>query len=292
MTASGAAAPPDPALPAADADGDWVVSLETRADQPPLRPRETLHVGSTPLVVGSIEAALGERLVAAGMPLARVADGWTVGGPANESLARIARWLHANGFGGRWREELLDVTDVQGAHHAAVERAVVRPLGIATHAVHLVGRTPDGALWVQQRALDKATDPGLWDTLMGGLVAAGESIADTLRRETEEEAGLNVAALDDLAPVDRFSVRRPVADGYMIEHITIFEAVVPHGVVPDNRDGEVARFECLAPAVVLERLHAGAFTLEAALILVGALRRRCSLAWPQATPLVGARRIP
>jgi len=28
------------------------------------------------------------------------------------------------------------------------------------------------AIWVQQRALDKANDPGLWDTLMGGMVSA------------------------------------------------------------------------------------------------------------------------
>ena len=68
----------------------------------------------------------------------------------------------------------------------------MRPLGITTHAVHLVGWTPDGAVWVQQRAHDKATDPGLWDTTMGGLVTAGESIAATLMRETEEEAGLAV----------------------------------------------------------------------------------------------------
>ena len=44
---------------------------------------------------------------------------------------------------------------------ARVERGVVRVLGITTYAVHLVGSRRDGAVWVQQRAFDKATDPGL-----------------------------------------------------------------------------------------------------------------------------------
>ena len=34
----------------------------------------------------------------------------------------------------------------------------------------------------------------------------------------------------------------------MIEHIEIFEAVVPDGLEPVNRDGEVDRFEALMPA--------------------------------------------
>ena len=41
-----------------------------------------------------------------------------------------------------------------------------------------------------------------------------------------------------------------------------------------NQDGEVERFECLAPEALLERLAAGQFTLEAALMLAASLRRR------------------
>jgi hypothetical protein len=75
-------------------------------------------------------------------------------------------------------------------------------------------------------------------------------------------------------PAGRITIRRPVSDGYMIEHIEVYEAVVPRGVEPANRDGEVERFEALAPADLVARLQADAFTLEAALILVEALRRR------------------
>ena len=86
-------------------------------------------------------------------------------------------------------------------------------------------------------------------------------------------SGLALAALRDVRATDRITVRRPVPDGYMIEHIAVHEAVVPDGVVPANRDGEVARFECLDTAALIEQLRQDAFTLEAALVLVGALAR-------------------
>ena len=40
-----------------------------------------------------------------------------------------------------------------------IERAAVWPLGITTHAVHLVGQTPARDVWVQQRAFNKSNDP-------------------------------------------------------------------------------------------------------------------------------------
>ncbi|HEY9064424.1 MAG TPA: NUDIX domain-containing protein, partial [Burkholderiaceae bacterium] len=231
--------------------------------------------------IGSIEPPLARRLADAGLLRPDDAEptdaaardpGWRLPGVpgADAALAAIARWLHANGFGGRWRDELLAVVAAEGgtAPLAAIERAAVRPLGIVTHAVHLVGRrASDGHVWVQQRALDKATDPGMWDTLMGGLVAARETIAQTLERETWEEAGLRIVEVADVQARGRVTVRRPVPDGYMVEHIEIFEARVPDALAPQNQDGEVAQFECLPADELCKRLHADKFTLEAALVL-------------------------
>jgi len=249
----------------------WLTDLRARASRPPLQPREPLAIDAA--MVGSVEPALARRLVAARLPLRRIATGWRIEGAADAALAAIAAWLHAEGLCSRWRGELLAVVDADGARRAAVERAAVRPLGIATHAVHLVGTGADGGWWVQQRAFDKSTDPGLWDTLMGGLMAAGETTDLTLARETAEEAGLEIGELENVRRVDRLTVRRPVADGYMVEHIEVHEAALPARLVPVNRDGEVARFECLSTEALVERLHADAFTLEAALILAGALVR-------------------
>ena len=46
---------------------------------------------------------------------------------------------------------------------------------------------------------------------------------------------------------------------------------MPGGMVPQNQDGEVERFELLAPEALLERLAHGAFTPEATLVLAAAL---------------------
>ena len=251
--------------------GDWRKRLRAAANQPPLRPREPLHlaVDGRPVLVGSIELGLGERMVAAGLPVRRTHEGWCIDAPAARALADVAGWLHRAGLGGRWRDELLAVVDAEERPVAQVERSVVRALGLTTFAVHLVGYAFDSqGVWVQQRALDKATDPGLWDTLMGGQVAAGETAASALARETWEEAGLDVAQLLDLRAAGRLTIRRPVAEGYMVEHIDVTVARLPEGALPNNRDGEVERFECLDPAALESRLAGDEFTLEAALILL------------------------
>ena len=98
-------------------------------------------------------------------------------------------------------------------------------------------------------------------------MAAGESIEATLERETDEEAGLALADLGTLVRGLDVTVRRPVPEGYMDERIAVFRAVLADGVTPSNRDGEVARFECLDEAALRRRLAAGEFTLEATLIL-------------------------
>jgi 8-oxo-dGTP pyrophosphatase MutT (NUDIX family) len=252
---------------------DWLQGLRARADQAPAVPRKPLHAGTGGSAIGSIEPALAQRMVADGLPIVATPDGWCVAGtPLNDAFARIAVWLRAQGLASAWRNELLNVNDASGAPVAVIERAAVRPLAITTHAVHLVGWAEQGGVWVQQRAFDKATDPGQWDTLMGGLVSADEDIAATLARETWEEAGLRIAELRELAPCGSLTVRRPLSNGYMIEHIHVHAAVIPAGLTPLNQDGEVAAFERLSVDDLHERLRSGAFTLEAALILAEALQ--------------------
>jgi 8-oxo-dGTP pyrophosphatase MutT (NUDIX family) len=250
--------------------------------QPPMRARVPFLVesGGDAAVVGSVEPTLLEGLehlqLGDGRPLLRGSpDGWLLRGDATESLYRLAHALRDAGLAHVWRDEQLAVADTQDRRIATVERAVVRPLGITTHAVHLVGFDPAGYVWLQQRAFTKPNDPGLWDTLMGGMVAAVDDHDTALVRETWEEAGLVLSELQDLRYGGRVTIRRPASDaggkGYVVEHIDWSAGTVPAGMVPANQDGEVERFELLAPQQVIERLHADAFTDEAALILVAAL---------------------
>jgi len=251
---------------------DWL-ALRGAAALAPAAPRRALVIAGAS--VGSIESTLAAQLLAAPLPLRATDDGTLeVEGPADASLALLARWLHDHGHAARWRDELLPVCDTNQHALARVERAVVRPLGIATHAVHLVGWAGDdagGRQWLQQRALDKATDPGLWDTMVGGLMAAGESAGQALERECWEEAGLRVADLAALQRAGVVTVRRPVqgsgTGGYMVEHIQALHCRVPRGAEPRNRDGEVERFERVAGSEVDARIAAGTVTLEAALVI-------------------------
>ena len=190
-------------------------------------------------------------------------------------LNQLAGVLRDAGLAGAWRNEQLAVRNESGGQIGTVERGAVRPLGIATLAVHLVGQSPDGRFWVQQRAFDKPNDPGKWDTLMGGMVSSVDTVETALERETWEEAGLNIADLKNLRYGGRQSNCRPSSDGaagYMQEFIEWYVATLPDGLMPINQDGEVAQFALIDQAHLLAGMERGEFTLEASLIMASLMK--------------------
>ena len=229
-------------------------------------------------IIGSIDPHLVEQLNAAALAQCGLAldcsNGvWSLKGAAEMTtrLNQLAQLLRERGLAGAWRDEQLAVRNQCGEKIATIERAAVRPLGIVTRAVHLVGMDRSGAIWVQQRADDKATNPGMWDTLMGGMVSASDELLDALARETWEEAGLKVADLANVQHGGYVEFERPSDEaegqGFMQERIDWFSATVPTGLQPSNQDGEVQRFELLDTETVEEWLVQQRFTPEASLIL-------------------------
>ena len=187
----------------------------------------------------------------------------------------LANLLKNAGLAGAWRNEQLAVRDELGRQIGSIERGAVRPLGIATLAVHLVGQTTDGRFWVQQRALNKPNDPGKWDTLMGGMVSSADTVETALERETWEEAGLRITDLENLLYGGRQNNFRPSGDGaagYMQEVIEWYTCTVPDGLTPKNQDGEVAQFALMDKAQLLASMQRGEFTIEAALITAAVLK--------------------
>ena len=250
--------------------------LRAAADAPPRHPRVPLWWGTER--IGSIEPDLFDRAGLAGGPLVRSeqrqdTEGWRVEGELTASLARIAEVLRDTGLAHVWRDEQLAVRGDSGVLLGTVERALARPLGIATHAVHLAATDPEGRHWLQQRAFGKPTDPGVWDTLVGGMVPASEATAQALERETWEEAGLRLAQLRELRHGGRILTRRPfreLAHGYVVEWLDWFTCVLPAGVVPNNQDGEVAAFGLMSAQEVTERLERDELALDAGLVLLAA----------------------
>lgn len=259
----------------------WLQPLRAGCHQPPLRERLPLLCNGQR--IGSVAGGVFEAVDAAACAHAH---GFTLqqqtlqGAPvwaltaadATAALNALARQLRAAGRCGPWRDEQLAVCADDGRQVATVERGAVRVLGVATRAVHLLGSAPDGRMWVQQRALNKPTHPGKWDTLMGGMVSAADSLEAALARETHEEAGLPLSVLQQLRHGGFVDFACPsdeggVDTGYMHERIHWFHALVPDGVQPQNLDGEVLQFQCIAPAPLQEWMAQDRFTPEAGLIL-------------------------
>ncbi len=258
----------------------WVAAARARATCAPAAPRMALLLGGERVgsVDGQIFNKIGlQRLLDKRCQLSIVeyecAPAWALAADdATAALNDLALTLRAAGRCGPWRDEQLAVCAADGRRLATVERGAARVLGLATQAVHLVGCTADGAaMWVQQRAHSKASNPGMWDTLMGGMVSAADSLQTAVARETWEEAGLRMAQLSGLRPGGQVRFALPSDEGggagYMVECIHWYQATVRAGATPDNQDGEVERFDCLAHGEVQARLAQGAFTPEAALVL-------------------------
>ncbi|RYF25418.1 MAG: NUDIX domain-containing protein [Comamonadaceae bacterium] len=258
----------------------WLAAARQAAVRGPCAPRDALRVGGE--TVGSIAPEVAhliaeQRLLDERYQLSKVeqsGEAWwaLLGGDATSALNALAHALRAADRCGAWRDEQLAVCNAQGARVGTIERGAVRVLGLATQAVHLVGATADGTgLWVQQRAFNKPNNPGMWDTLMGGMVSAADTVPQALERETWEEAGLRIDALQPVVHGGHVDFARPSREaggtGYMVERIDWFHATVPEGMAPVNQDGEVERFERLPHAAVQAQLAQGAFTAEAALVL-------------------------
>jgi len=89
--------------------------------------------------------------------------------------------------------ELFPVVDEDGNQISTAPRSVCHDgKSMLLHpVVHLHLFNSGGELFLQKRAMTKDLLPGKWDTSVGGHISPGESVDSALKRETEEELGLN-----------------------------------------------------------------------------------------------------
>lgn len=239
------------------------------------------HVGSRPLTVaGRVAGWITPRATEclAGMAGVRVTDEAVhVAAVPRERLSldavmgRIALALSDGGCLRGWRNELLDVYG-EGRRLCVLERTAMRPLGLLTKAVHLNAWSSDGRLWLARRADTKSTDPGKWDTLVGGLAAATEGLDTSLVRECFEEAGLQPADICGRSPL-RIILRmhRRLPEGFQVEDLLVSDCVLPDSIVPQNQDGEVSEIRLVAVDEAWAMLEADEFTHEAEACILDSL---------------------
>ncbi len=197
------------------------------------------------------------------------------------ALAQINTVLCQQGLVRGWRDERYAITDPDtGQHLACTERAASRFWGTLTHGAHATGFVADARgrpthVWIARRALNKPTDPGLLDNLIGGGVPHGQTPHDTLLREGWEEAGLSPAQLAAARPGRVIRLHRDIPEGLQLEDLHSYDLPLPAGTEPVNQDGEVAGFECLPVAQALALAASPQMTVDAALVMLDfALRHR------------------
>lgn len=258
-----------------------------RATQTPIQGSLPLFIGGERcgwLFPGAAQALSGFQGVELSSNSAHFGENLPSGELLNALLAEIALRLRTAGCTPGWRNELLDVwaqdkdpLTIPPKRVAAIERGVMRPLGLMTQAVHLSGWSEDGRLWVARRALTKATDPGMWDTLVGGLVGNLEAPEFALERESDEEAGLDAPDIVARTPLRTIAhMKRRLPEGFQMEAVLTCECVLAPHVKPSNRDGEVMEIQLLDTETLYKLLKEDAFTLEASIVITEDLLNRAA----------------
>jgi 8-oxo-dGTP pyrophosphatase MutT (NUDIX family) len=197
----------------------------------------------------------------------------------DEALADINTALRAEGLIVAWRDETFPLyAPDAGTVLARFERAAARFWGALTRGAHANGYVADADgrpthLWIARRSDRKATDPGLFDNLVGGGVPHGQTPLETLMREGFEEAGLTPAQMAGARRGRVIHIDRDVPEGRMVEHVHAFDVQLPAVVQPQNQDGEVASI-ALLPVAEAAALAAGdTMTVAAALVTLDFLLR-------------------
>ena len=204
--------------------------------------------------------------------------------PAAERVAFFAQAnlaLREAGLIKAWRDETYPVLAQQGGELLATfERAASRFWGTTTFGAHCNGYLADPTgrpthLWIARRALDKPTDPGLLDNLIGGGVPHGQTPAEAVVREGWEEAGLRPAQMQSLAAGRQLRVARDIPEGFQLEQVSVFDLALPPDLMPENQDGEVHSLTLMTIEQALGHAAAGDMTVDAALVTLDfALRHR------------------
>lgn len=189
------------------------------------------------------------------------------------AFARLTASLLDQGYLRGWRAEPFSVFASEGGVKLfEIERAAMRFFGFLTEAAHLNGLSRQ-AMWVARRSSEKSIDPGLLDNLVAGGVAAGLTVHETLLKEAWEEAGMSAELLEGVHRTAAIGICRLTEEGLQREIIYAHDLELPRAFEPQNQDGEVAQVHLESLDQVAGEVHAGAFTLDAAVVALDYLMR-------------------
>lgn len=153
-----------------------------------------------------------------------------------------------------------------------VDRACAPFFGMRAFGQHLNGfvRTSRGIeMWIGRRSADRRLYPRRLDNLVGGGLPYGLSLAENLRKECLEEAGMPRALADRALPVGAVTYCRVSDRGLKPDVMFCYDLELPEDFVPRCTDGEVETFYRLPVAEVREIVRAtDEFKLNCNLVII------------------------
>jgi 8-oxo-dGTP pyrophosphatase MutT (NUDIX family) len=159
----------------------------------------------------------------------------------------------------KWRNETFDVAPRWGEKPLfRLDRGAVPFFGVRAYGVHVNGYRRDGdgySLWIGRRASNKQVAPGKLDNLVAGGIGNGYGAAATLVKEAEEEAAIGPQLIARAVASGALTYRMETRTGIRDDVMFVYDLEVPNDFEPRNGDGEIAGFELMPLADILERIR-------------------------------------
>lgn len=177
----------------------------------------------------------------------------------SHSVDAVVEALVSEGRIPKWRSETFDVAPRWGEPPILrLDRGAVPFFGARAYGVHVNGFRRDGdrySLWIGRRAANKQVSPGKLDNLVAGGIGNGHNAAATLAKEAEEEASIGPTLIARAIAAGALSYRMETKNGIRDDVMFVYDLELPREFVPANTDGEIAGFELMPLADVLERIR-------------------------------------
>ena len=166
----------------------------------------------------------------------------------SRAVADLIGRLAADGLVPSPRGELYPALPAWGAEPLfAIDRAAVAHFGITAYGVHVNGyvRRPDGGvdLWIARRARDRSVAPGKLDNLIAGGQPVGLSLRRNLVKEAWEEAAIGPDLAARAVPAGAVTYMMDTPAGLKVDGLFLYDLELDPGFTPRNTDGEVESFE-------------------------------------------------
>lgn len=161
-------------------------------------------------------------------------------------LAEVVGRLQEDGVLSHLHGELYPVTaGNRDQARCLIDRACAPFFGMRAFGQHLNGfvRTARGIeMWIGRRSADRRLYPGHLDNLVAGGLPHGLTLAENLRKECAEEAGMSRDIADRAVAVGAVTYCRDSERGLKPDVMYCYDLELPEAFQPRCTDGEVEAF--------------------------------------------------